>query len=201
MSSLNGTKTDWLFVHLTMQRYVFFKYNQKFYYFCKKFLDMIQRRQTIFMLLSAIISALLFFTPLVSYNDGTSIMSFTIFGIENHVETLTYSASYTWPLIVLTVLMTILPIYTLFRYKKRQHQVKMCQLDMLLNIIFIGLVFLYYDADIQKVIAAVEGETYRLDVAYCIGMVIPLVNIVLQMLAIRGIKKDIELLKSVDRLR
>ena len=162
---------------------------------------MIQRRQTIFMLLSALISALLFFTPLVSFNDGTSVMKFTIFGIENPVETLTLSTSYTWPLIALTVLMTLLPIYTLLRYKKRQHQVKMCQLDMLLNIIFIGLVFLYYEADIQKVIAAVEGDTYQLEVAYFIGMVIPLVNLVLQILAIRGIKKDIELLKSVDRLR
>ena len=162
---------------------------------------MIQRRQTIFMLLSAIISALLFFMPLASFNDGTTVMKFTIFGIENPIYTITVSQSYTWPLVVLAVLMTLLPIYTLLRYKKRQHQVKMCHLDMLLNIIFIGLVFLYYDADIQKVIAAVEGETYRLDVAYCIGMVIPLVNIVLQMLANRGIKKDIELLKSVDRLR
>ena len=61
--------------------------------------------------------------------------------------------------------------------------------------------FLYYEADIQKVIAAVEGDTYQLEVAYFIGMVIPLVNLVLQILAIRGIKKDIELLKSVDRLR
>jgi uncharacterized membrane protein len=162
---------------------------------------MIQRRQTIFMLLSAIISALLFFIPLMSFEANSSVMSFTIFGIENPIDTLTLSQSYTWPLIVLTVLMTILPIYTLLRYKKRKHQVKMCQLDMLLNIVFIGVVFLYYEADIQEVIAAVEGDEYQLEVAYFIGMAIPLVNLVLEILAIRGIKKDIELLKSIDRLR
>ena len=162
---------------------------------------MIQRRQTIFMLLSAIISALLFFVPLMSFEANSSVMSFTIFGIENPIDTLTHSQSYTWPLIVLTILMTVLPIYTLLRYKKRQHQVKMCQLDLLLNIVFIGLVFLYYEADIQKVIAAVEGDAYQLEVAYFIGMAIPLVNLVLEILAIRGIKKDIELLRSIDRLR
>ena len=162
---------------------------------------MIQRRQTIFMLLAVIISALLFFTPMIWFNADGNVMKFTIFGIENPVEALTLSKSYTWPLIVLTVLMTALPLYTIFIYKKRALQVKLCHLNMLLNVVFIGLVFLYYDADIQKVISAVEGDSYQFDVAYFYGMIIPLVNLVLEILAIRGIKKDIELLKSIDRLR
>lgn len=162
---------------------------------------MIQRRQTIFMLLTAVLSALLFFMPLASFNADGNAMRFTIFGIQNPIDTLVLSKSYTWPLIVLTVLMTILPLYTIFKYKKRELQVKMCHLNMLLNIVFIGVVFLYYDGDIQKVIAAVEGDSYQLDVAYFFGMTIPLVNLILEIFAIRGIKKDIELLKSVDRLR
>lgn len=162
---------------------------------------MIQRRQTIFMLLSAIISGLLFFMPLASFEAGGSVMRFTIFGIQNPIETLTLSKTYTWPLIVLTILMTVLPIYTIFIYKKRELQVKLCHLAMLLNIVFIGLVFLYYDNDIQKIIAAIEGDSYELDVAYFFGMAFPLVNLVLEILAIKGIKKDIALLKSLDRLR
>ena len=162
---------------------------------------MIQRKQTIYMLLSAIISALLFFMPLASFEAGGNVMKFTIFGIQNPIETISLSTTYTWPLVVLTVLMTVAPIVTLFLYKKRELQVRLCRLTMLVNIIFIGLVFLYYESDIQQVIAAVEGDEYQLDVAYFIGMAIPLVNLILEILAIRGIKKDIELLKSVDRLR
>ncbi|MBR6437625.1 MAG: DUF4293 domain-containing protein [Bacteroidales bacterium] len=162
---------------------------------------MIQRKQTIFMFLAAIASALLFFMPLASFNADGNVMNFTIFGIKNPIETLTLSKSYTWPLIVLTVLMTILPLYTIFKYKKRELQVKLCHLNMLFNIVFIGIVFLYYDGDIQKIIAAVEGDSYELTVAYFFGMIIPLANLVFEILAIRGIKKDIELLKSVDRLR
>jgi len=162
---------------------------------------MIQRRQTIFMLLTAILGAVLFFMPLASFEAGGYVMKFTIFGIQNPIDTLTLSKSYTWPLIVLTILMTIVPIFTIFKYKKRELQVKLCHLNMLLNIIFIGIVFLYYDNDIKEVIAAVEGDTYEFDVAYFFGMALPLVNLVLEILAIRGIKKDIELLKSVDRLR
>ena len=162
---------------------------------------MIQRRQTIFMLLSAIISALLFFMPLISFNANGEVMRFTIFGIENPIDTLTLSQSYTWPLIVLTILMTLAPLVTIFLYKKRELQVRLCHLNMLVNIIFIGLVFIYYESDVMSVIFAVENDIYSLDVAYFIGMAFPLVNLVLEILAIRGIKKDIELLKSIDRLR
>lgn len=153
------------------------------------------------MLLSVIITALLFFMPLASFNDGTTLMKFTIFGIQQPIETISLSTAYTWPLVVLTILMTLAPLVTIFLYKKRELQVRLCRLTMLVNIIFIGLIFLYYEADIQKIIAAVEGDEYQLYVAYFFGMVIPLVNLILEILAIRGIKKDIDLLKSVDRLR
>lgn len=162
---------------------------------------MIQRRQTIFMLLTAIISALLFFMPLMSFEANGEVMRFTIFGIQNPIEMISLSTTYTWPLVVLVILMTAVPIITMLLYKKRELQVRLCHLNMLFNIIFIGLVFVYYESDLLGVIIAVEDDIYNLDVAYFIGMVFPLVNLVLEIFAIRGIKKDIELLKSVDRLR
>ena len=162
---------------------------------------MIQRRQTIFMLLTAILSALLFFMPLMSFEANGEVMHFTIFGIQNPIEMISLSTTYTWPLVVLVILMTVDPIVTMLLYKKRELQVRLCHLNMLLNIVFIGLVFVYYESDLLGVIIAVEDDIYNLDVAYFIGMALPLVNLVLEVLAIRGIKKDIELLKSVDRLR
>ena len=162
---------------------------------------MIQRRQTVYMLLAAIVSALLFCMPLASFNADGNVMRFTIFGIQNPIETISLSMTYTWPLVALTVLMTIAPLVTIFLYKKRELQVRLCRIDMLMTIVFIGLVFLYYEKDLTKVIAAVEGDEYQLDVAYFFGMALPLLGLVFEILAIRGIKKDIELLKSIDRLR
>ena len=162
---------------------------------------MIQRRQTIFMLLAAIASALLFFIPLISFNANGKAMDFTIFGIQNPIETITLSSSYTWPLVTLAVLMALVPLIAIFLYKKRELQVRLCRIAMLVTVVFIGLVFLYYENDLKSIIAAVEGDEYELDVIYFIGMVFPLVSLVFDILAIRGIKKDIELLKSVDRLR
>ena len=153
---------------------------------------MIQRRQTIYMLLTVILSALLFFMPLASFNANDNIMRFTIFGIQNPIEGVSLSTTYTWPLVVLTILMTLVPLVAIFLYKKRELQVHLCRLSMLFNIVFVGLVFIYYESDI---------DIYTLDVAHFIGMAFPLVNLVLEILAIRGIKKDIALLKSIDRLR
>ena len=182
-------------------RYFFEAATKKMLILQKNLNDMIQRRQTIYMLLSAIVSALLFFMPLASFNANDNVMKFTIFGIQNPIETISLSTTYTWPLVVLAVLMTLVPVVTIFLYKKRELQVRLCRLAMLVTIIFIGLVFLYYESDIQQVIAAVEGDEYQLDVAYFIGAALPLVSLLCLILAIRGIKKDIELLKSVDRLR
>lgn len=162
---------------------------------------MIQRRQSIYMFLAAVLSALLFFVPLATFVTGDNVMNFTVFGIDNPGEMLSLESITTWPLVVLAILMTLVPLITIFLYKKREKQVRLCRLNLLVNIIFIGLVFLYYENDILMVIAAIEGDSYELDVAYFIGMAFPLVNLVLEILAIRGIKKDIELLKSVDRLR
>ena len=161
---------------------------------------MIQRRQTIYMFLTAALSALLFIMPLALFHDGDTIMKMTIFGIENPVESLDLSVPEPWPLVLLAALMTIIPFYTMFRFKKREKQLKLCNFTILLNIVFIGLMFYYFEADMRKIIDAFENDTYFFETALFFGAAIPLINLILMLLANRGIKKDIELLKSVDRL-
>lgn len=155
---------------------------------------MIQRIQTLFMFLSAILCGLLFAFNLASFDYGDVMMNLSVFGVDNQVDATYFGNAYTWPLMALTVLMTILPVFTSFLYKKREVQVKLCQLGMLLNVVFVVLVLLYYVSNVQETINA-EIVTYR------IGIYFPLASMIFILLAIRGIKKDIELLKSVDRIR
>ena len=160
-----------------------------------KIYEMIQRKQTLFMFLSAILSGLLFVLPLSTFTFGSNInVGFSILGVDI-VEELEgfFSSSYTWPLVAITILMTLTPVFTALRYKHRVQQVRFSQLNMLFNMVFVGLVLLYYVSDIQKIIPS--------EPQYKIGVFIPLINMVLEYFAIRGVKKDIELLKSVDRLR
>ncbi len=155
---------------------------------------MIQRIQTLYLFLAAVCSGLLFCFDLASFDYGATMMNLSVFGVDNQVDAAYFSDAYTLPLLVLAVIMTILPVVTLLIYKRRRHQVKLCQLDMLLNLVFAVLVMLYYVSDIQK---SINSDV----VTFGVGIYMPMASLIFNLLAIRGVKKDIELLRSVDRIR
>ena len=147
---------------------------------------MIQRIQTVFLFLSAVFAGVLFFVPITSFDLGNEIVNLSIFGAGNSVKAL--------PLLILTILMLLIPFVTIFMFKKRELQLKLSSLNVFLNAVFCGLIFLFYDNSIQENLLV---ET----ITYAFGTYIPLINMVLSVLAMRWIKKDIELIKSIDRLR
>jgi protein-S-isoprenylcysteine O-methyltransferase Ste14 len=80
-------------------------------------------------------------------------------------------------------------------FKKRKNQFVIGRLNIILNLILLGL-FVYQSLN-------VSGETDK-DIVVSekgIGMLLPIVSIVFLSLANRAIKKDEDLVKSVDRLR
>lgn len=155
---------------------------------------MIQRIQTLYLFLAAVCSGLLFCFDLASFDYGATMMNLSVFGVDNQIDATYFSGLYTLPLEILAAIMTILPVITLFVYKRRHVQVKLCQLDMLITLAFAVLVLLYYVSDIKK---SINSEI----LIFGIGIYLPMVSLIFNILAIRGIKKDIELLRSVDRIR
>jgi hypothetical protein len=98
------------------------------------------------------------------------------------------SSTYTG-LIGLSVSLSLLAI--LF-YQKRQRQFVINRLNIILNLILLGL-FVYRSLNVSGEAAAVSEKG--------IGMFLPIVSIVFLALANKAIKKDEDLVKSVDRLR
>ncbi|WP_372756229.1 DUF4293 domain-containing protein [Mariniflexile sp.] len=85
----------------------------------------------------------------------------------------------------------ILSVVSIFNYKNRKFQFVLGRLNMILNFILLGF-FVYQSLN-------VSGETAVSEKG--IGMLIPIVSIVFLALANKAIKKDEDLVKSVDRLR
>lgn len=85
----------------------------------------------------------------------------------------------------------MLTIVSIISYKKRQNQFVLNRLNIILNLILLGL-FVYRSLNLS-------GETLVSEKG--IGMFLPIVAIVLLVLANKAIKKDEDLVKSVDRLR
>jgi fumarate reductase subunit C len=137
---------------------------------------MLQRIQTIYLALATIVSgALPFVFPLWTLTSGNDFW---------FMQSMTY--------VVLFGLSTSLALLSIFSYKKRQQQFVMNRLNMILNLILLGL-FVYHSLNLSGETPAVSEKG--------IGMFLPIVSIVLLVLANKAIKKDEDLVKSVDRLR
>ncbi|MCD0465738.1 DUF4293 domain-containing protein [Flavobacterium sp. ENC] len=137
---------------------------------------MIQRIQTVYLILTFIVTGVLvFFIPLWTLSNGKA-----FYFMQDQVYT------------VLLGLSTMLTIISIISYKKRQNQFVMGRLNIILNLILLGL-FVYRSLNLS-------GETVTVS-EKGIGMFLPIVAIVLLVLANKAIKKDEDLVKSVDRLR
>lgn len=137
---------------------------------------MIQRIQTIYLLLAFVVTgALPFFIPLWVMTDGKD-----YFFMQNQVY------------VVILGLSTTLSLLSIVSYKKRQNQFVIGRLNIILNLILLGL-FVYHSLNLSGETLAVSEKG--------IGMFLPIVAIVLLVLANKAIKKDEDLVKSVDRLR
>ena len=136
---------------------------------------MIQRIQSIYLLLAFIVTgALPFVFHLWKLENGE-----IIYFMSNMKYTSLFGLS------------TVLSLLSLLTFKKRQQQFVMNRLNIILNFILLGL-FVYRTL-------TVSGETTVSEKG--IGMFLPIVAIFLLVLANKAIKKDEDLVKSVDRLR
>lgn len=138
--------------------------------------QMIQRIQTIYLFLAFLATLVLpFLFPLWTTNDAKP-----YFFMQNEIYVALFGLSMTLSLI------------SIFYYKKRQNQFVLGRLNIILNLILLGL-FVYRSLN-------VSGETLLVS-EKGIGMFVPVLAIVLLVLANKAIKKDEDLVKSVDRLR
>ena len=136
---------------------------------------MIQRIQTLYLIVVILLGAVVpFFVNLWSDAEGNEIFA------EN--EVFVSIAFYA---------VAVLGLAGIVLFKNRQNQFVVNRLNMILNLFLLGF-FVYRSLNLS-------GETLVSEKG--IGMLIPVFSIVFLVLANRAIKKDEDLVKSVDRLR
>jgi hypothetical protein len=144
---------------------------------------MIQRRQTIYLLLAAFLSAgLIFLVNLWITMSGDKFFVMDAFTTNNIVLK---------SMAVLFFASGLLAFITIFLFKNRKLQFVMGRIIILINFILLGIL-VYFSQNLSGEIKISEKG---------IGLLIPIVTIVVISLANKAIKKDEELVKSVDRLR
>jgi hypothetical protein len=136
---------------------------------------MIQRIQTLYLFLAAGISAGLIF----------------VFNLWINTDEIKVFASDDYMYLGMFIGSALLSLISIFNYKNRKSQFVMGRLNIILNFILLGI-FVYQSQNLF-------GETNVSEKG--IGILLPIFSIVCLVLANKAIKKDEDLVKSVDRLR
>lgn len=146
---------------------------------------MIQRIQSIWLLLAALTATGVFYTDVYRAQIVKETGMLT--------EHLRVAAHF--PSLLVAVLMVLLPLVAIFMFKNRKKQRSMVWGALLVTVGFIAL-------NLMRISNFNNSTTIQVaDGTYYIGSVLPVVVLFFLILAIRGINRDEKLVRSLDRLR
>jgi len=151
---------------------------------------MIQRIQTVYLIGVIFLGFLMYFFSygeIISSSETYVFKSTGIFQIVNGAEV---GIRTTIPVILFILVIIVIAGISIFKYKSRLFQIKLCKLNMLILTGLLVVLFFYLES--------YENEP---EINYKIGIFIPMISIALTFLAIRAIKKDEELLRAANRIR
>ena len=149
---------------------------------------MIQRIQSLWLLLASGAAVLMFFFPVIQLTPENALYihqydSISIAGIDNFIQSGYIVAG-------LLGIIALLSFIGIFLYKKRALQIRICTFISLLVIFLVGLIS-YFSLSSGNKIAATIG----------LSAILPIIIFIFVLMARRALKKDEELIRSVDRIR
>ena len=157
---------------------------------------MLQRIQSVYLLLAAIASGIFFFTPISNIEINNNFFIIKASGVYfQDGDSFVFDS----PLLALSSVLlfhVFLSLLTMLQFKKRNLQITLCNLNLVLLFAGMALVFFYGGNLPEKAI-----DSNASTITYSFGGLIPLFSIAMIFLAKRSINKDDKLVKSADRLR
>ncbi|MCH3882879.1 MULTISPECIES: DUF4293 domain-containing protein [Tenacibaculum] len=143
---------------------------------------MIQRIQTIYLILAAIVAGgLIFVFNIWTVSDNTLFAQDFMQVVDVKQKAIP----------VLFILSSLISLITVFQFKNRKLQFVLGRVVILINLLLLGLLI--------YLMLTLSGEASVSEKG--IGMFLPIIVILLTVFANKAIKKDEDLVKSVDRLR
>ena len=153
-----------------------------------------QRTQSIFLFIALILNVAIFWLDLANISLDGVLHSFNLYKLQ-----VVDSGEVIYSNIALTILCSLciaLCLVTLGMFKKRQLQIKLAKLLLLVQVGFLVAIFFIVDGAVTN-LSSVALAT----VEYYIGAYFALLPLIFIFLAIKAIKKDEDLVKAADRIR
>lgn len=150
---------------------------------------MLQRIQTVYLLLASICMVVSLLTNLAVFTFGGEIVNFQAMGFYMNGEII-FS---TWGLFIIGNIAAVLSVIIVFLYKKRMLQIRLASFNLFMILGYYGLIAFYILKRNPEANSVFENVS--------IGMITPFIAIVLIYLAIRKIGADEALIRSLNRIR
>ncbi len=154
---------------------------------------MIQRIQTVYLLLAAFLMSLLFTNPIaeILVSDKLFLTLWHNKIVSSDPEL--FSRMSTWPITVLLGVVVLVELVIVFLYKNRLLQIRLSIFNLLLMFGLVGLIYFFTKHTLNNL----EG----IKSAFLWPVVCPMISIILNYLALKAIQKDENLVRSYDRIR
>ncbi|RTQ47497.1 DUF4293 family protein [Hymenobacter gummosus] len=155
---------------------------------------MIQRIQSVFLLLLAICMVCVLFLPLWTKTDPQTQQTVTLTATQLTSSVPGQAPVGTYAIAGLAVASILVALAEIFQYKKRMTQLMLGSLNMLLISATLGASFYYSSMGEQMLNVKIPGEFQP-------GFYLLTLPLLLNLLASRFIRRDERLVRSMDRLR
>ena len=152
---------------------------------------MIQRIQSLYLLLATALMSLTLFLPIATFVVDGQTFELTAFSLSCGEV----SESTIW-LGIMLILATVLPFVAIFLFKRRTLQIRLCAVELVLLLGSLVFIALYYWLT-SRMFEGFDIEHRQFGWA----APMPIIALVLSYLASRAIFKDEVLVRSLDRIR
>lgn len=159
---------------------------------------MIQRIQTVYLLIAGLVLFGLFLFPYVNYSDlvglGKNVKVTGVYGITAGQAVHERNFSYILQTVA-TVVLGLLPIFTIFKFKQRKVQLLLIWVEIIAILFF--AIWLYSSASTHLSTVGQFLGAGNIGVGF---FLLP-ISIIFCALALGGVRRDEKLIRSADRLR
>jgi lipopolysaccharide export LptBFGC system permease protein LptF len=152
---------------------------------------MIQRVQSVWLFLASLTIFLLLLLPIVSNQINGSEFWIMVTGLYQKTNETAIKVESFRPLYISAAAVALICFVSIFAFRNRTVQKRIIMAVMVLIVFLSYWIFNYA----QKIPGGIDSASYG------IGAFLPVIAVLFCALALRGIRKDEQLLKSADRLR
>ncbi len=150
---------------------------------------MLQRIQTVYLLLASICMVVSLLTNLATFSFNGDIVQFEAMGFYLNQEII-FS---TWGLFIIGNISAVLSVIIVFLFNKRMLQIRLAAINIFMMLGYYGLIAFYIYMRNPEVNSVFQNIG--------VGIVMPFIAMILTYLAIRKIGADEALIRSLNRIR